>query len=318
MKKIAFFFCSSILLMSFTITSCNDVGNKNSSFGPEERYIDSEQPIDLVKYYLLDHYLDPYFGIYYPYLYFVIKDDKSLPEYEYTPSSFLPEKYLNYVSNHDGFVRLEKNSRPSCANVGLVDDGKERAWFSIKLDYPFLIKDFLDLLEESKKKDYIYFVYGSRGGGGAGYPSGIWPANGDLGMEDSLVNKNAMRLFDNEHNGLDGFYREFNICIAEQASGYKEYSFDEVFFSFYLNTDATFKRIDSSKEQDMLNKNLPKTVNKTKRDWYQVIFPYKIEAQYALQLYKELELNAGVFYATSPLCTESAVDSQIPLFRVYN
>ena len=277
--------------------------------------IDGKQEcyIDLMKNYVLEHYLDLHFKIDFHELYFAVNDEKTIPGYEFSASDFLPGKYLDKVSPNHGFEKL--NSPINVNHVGLQDDGKERLWFHISLKDYFLISDFLELLEESKKNSLIYFVYGHIGGGGSLLPDGIKIPSDVRPVEKNIV-QNATYIFDLNHNFLKGFYNHFDICIIHEVSGSRQFDAKEILPSFYLN-QPLFNLIDDENTINELNSSLPEDVEAKNRDWYSVTFPFKFEAQYALQLYKELEYNEGVFYVASSLCENESINNQVPEFQLW-
>lgn len=310
-KKLIFLFA---FLLS--IEGCSGKSSFNLQEQTNSSEIKEKTPINLMKEYALDHYLDKYSSILYLDLFFAISDDYSSSDYIYEPSSFISQKFVDKLANgKEGFAKLEDGKKPNLYLPGLDEDMKEKDWYKIGLQYPFLIKDFLDLLDDAETKDYIYFVYGSHGGGSPRTPTGIIETTSDT--EESLINSHAIRLFDDKHNFLDGYYNEFNICLAHQVSGTKEYSFKEILPSFSENDEVSFYKINDQNEIDILNEDLPSIVEKKDRDWYKVVFPFRMEAQFALQLYKELEFNEGVFYATSSLTNDSSLPVEMPQFIVY-
>lgn len=305
------------LLSSCSKASNNEEKRNNPANNQSQTSNQSQQQIDLMKDYVLSNYLNRGFCIYFPELYFAIQNDKSSQDFTYSVSSFLPEKFVDKVAHNDeGFIKLNSNSIPDLSKTGLKKDDLERYWFRIRLEYPFFVKDFLDLLEDSKNKDYVYFVYGTAGGGSYILPPGLKVANENEHFEESMMST-AIKIFDDKHNYLTGYYHEFNICLASQASGEKDYSFKDLLPSFYTNSEASFEKIEDNFNIAVLDGSLPSEAEKTKRDWYRVTFPYKFEAQYALQLFKELEMVSGIFYATTSLDNNDSLDVQIPQFRIW-
>ena len=314
---------SSVILTSCNKTNSGDTfssGNveSQSSETTSEWIIDPEQPIDLTKKYVLENYLDKRFRIFSFDLIFVIKDTYSTPEYEYTPASFIPEKFLPIVRQDDyGFVKQDYwHWTYFTTFFNLEDDGVERYAYLIRFQGIFGVKDLLDLLEESKTKDYIFFVTFHMDGGVKPIPPSLDIPEDRKPLEESMMGT-ALCLFDDKHNFLDGYYNEFNVCLVKQATGYKDYSFQEVFPTFSQNTEATFGKVVDSNAIKILDDTLPESAEKAQRDWYKVTFPFRMEAQFALQMFKNLYEIPGIFYATASLCEDESLPIQIPLFRLY-
>lgn len=286
----------------------------NASSSSEAIKDSEESMIYLAEEYVLSRYLDPLYYINFQEIVFIVKHEYSTPEYQYSPENLLPESlngscsYFKDASGIDGYVNL---------SFDVNNDGKERYLFIILLNQYLLIKDYLDLLEWAKKQDYLYFVYGHRPSGGGIIPSTYIIPNEVKPVEKSMVNK-SMFIFDYNHNGLNGYYNEFNICLLHQISGLAELKKNEIFLSFHENEMLTFKKIDDNSLIQDLDRKLPEEAEKTNRDWYKVVFKYKFEAQYALQLYKELELNRAIFYVDSSLCLDDSIESKVPDYHVYN
>ena len=307
-------------LFCITISGCSGTNGNNAeeqTNNSSSWNIDSNQPIDLMKKYVLENYLKPKFKIFHSTLYFVVKSEYSSPDFEYTAASFLPEKYLEYLNpNSEGFKKENKWYKSNTyKEYGLEDDGESRDSYRVMINYAFGIKDFLDLLEESKNKDYIYFVSFVSDSTIKAVAPAIDDPEERITYEKSFMPK-ALNIFDEQHNFLNGYYNEFNICLAKEATG-KEYKINQILPTFSLNEGVVFNKINDSDSIRRLDNFLPEIADKTTRDWYKVVFPFKMEAQFALQMFKNLTLMSGIFYATTSLCEDENIQIQVPLFRIY-
>lgn len=310
---------SSALIGDTSVEGETSYRDKHYPYAPEYlETVNPNKPIALTKNYILEHYLDYREHTMFHILEFVITEDKTKSGFEYAASDFFPERFLNKVSNLQGaFTKHEIDDRDygRYSAVGLSNDGKSRMVYRVEMGM-FLVKDMLDLLEYSKTLDHVYFVYGSLGAIGGSIPKEIKAPDGGA-TEKSQINSRSIRIFDSKHNWLNGYYSEFDICISREASGFNEYSFKDVFFTFSMNSDALFEKIVDKSDIERLIESLPYR-DGSERDWYRLTFPYKMEAQFALQLYKELEYNGGVYYMLSPLCEDETLSVNVPQFYLFN
>ena len=274
--------------------------------------------IHRAKEYALEQYLEPRSSIYYCDIYYAV-DKAFVPNKQLTYSDFLNGEDLYRVDPYVDLSKVTSNSIPLQEITKVYDFGKDIDWYYISLYYGLFIKDYLDFLDKAEEKEYIDLVFSSNRHGGVHPVIPNLPIVDDsVTREESLMNSHAMKLFDRSHNFLDGYYNDFKICISRQSSGGGEYTFEEILPSFCLNSEAQFSKINDSSIISSLDNSLPEIVETANRDWYSVIFPFKMEAQYALQLFKELELKSNILYCETTLCDDPSLEIVFPQFKLFN
>ena len=319
-------FCSIVVFIASILVSCGKVKNSEYSnldysvyfSNTYENYAQGNTKIDEYEKHMLEHYLDSKSCIYFPFLYFSLQFDASIPEKGYSAADFIPEKYVGFLTSADGFTKLENGTIPSRLDVQLDEEDYSRTWYAFHFNCAFFIKDLLDTLEDAKNRNHIYSAYGGHSSPGGSYQvvSPLPITDDSEPLEESLIYSDAVKVFDKDHHFLDGCYNEFSICVARQVSGGEPLAFKDLLPSFSRNSDASFSTINDLKTIKELNNKLPSNIPNANRDWYKVIFPFKMEAQYALQLYKELQLVEGTFYAISPLCFDESLEIKVPVFSI--
>ena len=216
---------------------------------------------------------------------------------EYTVNDIFSGDYVDNVS------RIKQNSDKdvqSAYDAGLpIKMEEEHCWVLATFKKPYLIKDAFMLLSDLETNPSICYASYFLDGTGDGL---IPPKK----SEKSRLNE-TIELFNFENDGfLDGYYRNIYIQIKKEYSG-EEYEATRVLPSLSVNEYSSFEKITAMDRIEELNNKIP-DYDKEERDWYQISFDYKYEAQYAFSLLKTLQLDYLAYYAFIDKCIDEQIE----------